>query len=371
MIAVLIGTRPEFIKLASVLKTLKEKKVPHILIHSGQHYSKELDSQIMEDLKLPQPDYRLDVGSGSHAVQTAKIMIGVEEILLKQKPKVLVVHGDTNTMLGGSLAARKLNISIAHVEAGLRSFHASMAEEINRVITDKISTLLFAPTEGTKRNLINEGVPQKNIFVTGNTIVDALKAYLPVAKKSRILKKLNLEENSYILVTAHRSETIDDSKRLELLIDLLEYASSLIGKKIIWPIHPHTKKRLTESKVRLSKNIRIIPPTTYRDMLLLISKAKLILTDSGGIQEEGYILEKQVITIRNYTERPETLTANFLVDLNKEKFKKSYLTFQKNKVFWQKNVFGKGNAGKLIVKILQNFLSGKLKLDGKFNNLKA
>lgn len=356
MIAVLIGTRPEFIKLASVLKILKEKKIPHLFIHSGQHYSKELDSQIMEDLNLPEPDFRLRVGSGSHAVQTAKIMIGVEKILLKQKPKVLVVHGDTNTMLGGSLAARKLNIPIAHVEAGLRSFQTSMAEEINRVITDRISTLLFAPTKGSKQNLLNEGLPQKNIFVTGNTIVDVLKSYLPLVKKSSILKELHVEENSYVLVTAHRSETIDDPKRLKLLVELLDYASILIGKKILWPIHPHTEKCLAEAKLKLNKNYKIISPTTYHHMLLLISKASIILTDSGGIQEEGYILKKPVITLRNYTERPETLTANFLVDLDRDKLKQAVEAFEDGKVYWQKDVFGKGNASRLIVDHLANFL---------------
>lgn len=369
MVAVLVGTRPEFIKMAPVLHNLMITKIPFVLIHSGQHYSKELDSRVVADLRLPEPDFRLEVGSGSHAVQTAKVMMGVEAILRKLRPKVLFVHGDTNTMLGGSIAARKLNVTIAHVEAGLRSFQSTMAEEINRVITDRISTLLFAPTIRAKKNLLKEGIPEQNIFITGNTIVDALKTYYFIAKKSLILKELNLNANNYILVTAHRSETIDDPKRLKLLVELLDYAYDIIGKTIIWPIHPHTSKRLKESKLRLNKSIITIPPTNYHDMLLLIAKSDIVLTDSGGIQEESYILKKPVITVRNYTERPETLTANFLVDLDKEKFKKAYLAFQKNKVFWQEGVFGNGNAGKRIVKILQSFLSGKLKLEKKFNNV--
>lgn len=356
MIAVLIGTRPEFIKLAPVLRVLEKRDIPYILIHSGQHYSLELDKQIMEDLGLPEPDYELDVGSGSHAEQTGKIMLGVEQILIKEKPGVLVVHGDTNTMLAGSLAAVKLHIPIAHVESGLRSFDNKMPEEINRIITDRISTLLFAPTEGTKQNLLREGVADNKIFVTGNTIVDALIDHLPLVEKSSILKQSNLKKGDYILVTAHRVETVDEPQRLRALTSLLTYATVILKKKIIWPIHPRTMKQLSANRIKLDSNIETIPPIDYLDMLSLINNAAFIMTDSGGIQEEAYILKKKIVTLRNSTERPETLTANFLVDLDKDKFKQAVETFEKGKAYWKENVFGKGNAGRLIVDHLANFL---------------
>jgi len=356
MIAVLIGTRPEFIKLAPVLRAFEKKKISYILIHSGQHYSLELDKQIMEDLKLPEPDYNLDVGSGSQAEQTGKIMLGIEQILIKEKPEVLVVHGDTNTMLAGSLAAVKLHIPIAHVEAGLRSFDNNMSEEINRIITDRISTLLFAPTEGTKQNLLREGVDENKIFVTGNTIVDALIDHLPMSEKSSMLKRCNLKKGDYILVTAHRAETVDEPERLRALISLLNYATVILKKKIIWPIHPRTMKQLSVNSIKLDSNIQTIPPTGYLDMLSLMRNAAFIMTDSGGIQEEAYILKKRLVTLRNSTERPETLTANFLVDLDKDKFKQAVEAFKKGKVYWKENVFGKRNASRLIVDHLANFL---------------
>lgn len=356
MIAVLIGTRPEFIKLAPVLRVLEKRDIPYILIHSGQHYSRELDEQIMKDLSLPKPNYNLNVGSGSQAEQTGKIMLGVEQILIKERPEVLVVHGDTNTMLAGSLAAVKLHIPIAHVEAGLRSFDNNMPEEINRIITDRISTLLFAPTEGTKQNLLREGIAENKIFVTGNTIVDALIDHLPLAQKSSILKRSGLKKGDYILVTAHRVETVDEPERLRSLISLLDYAALVLKKKIIWPIHPRTMKQLSVNSIRLDSNIATIPPTNYLDMLSLINNAAFIMTDSGGIQEEAYILKKRLVTLRNSTERPETLTANFLVDLDKDNLKKAVEAFRKGEVYWKKNVFGKGNASRLIVDHLANFL---------------
>lgn len=357
MIAVLIGTRPEFIKLAPVLRALQKKNTPYILIHSGQHYSLELDKQIIEDLKLPEPDYNLDTGSGSQAEQTAKIMVGVEQILTKEKPEILVVHGDTNTMLAGSLAAVKLHIPIAHVESGLRSFDNKMPEEINRIITDRISTLLFAPTKGTKENLLREGISEEKIFITGNTIVDALMDHLPLAENSTVLKKYNLKKDEYILVTAHRVETVDESKRLAALISLLNYATTALQKEVIWPMHPRTRKQLSVNKVKLNPNIKVIPPTDYLDMLALINNVALVMTDSGGIQEEAYILKKRLVTLRNSTERPETLTANFLVDLDEIKFKQAMEAYETGKVYWQENVFGTGKAGELITEELTSYIN--------------
>lgn len=362
MITVLIGTRPEFIKLAPVLKALQKRNIPFILIHSGQHYSQELDKQIIENLDLPEPHYKLQVGSGTQAEQTGKIMLGVEKILMEEKPSILVVHGDTNTMLAGSLAAIKLHIPIAHVESGLRSFDNNMPEEINRIITDRISSLLFAPTEGAKQNLLQENISKKRIFVTGNTVVDALIDHLPLANKSTILNLYGLCDNDYILVTAHRAETVDNPNRLKDLISLLDYAVLALKKKIIWPIHPRTLKQLDANSITLDSHIKTIPPIDYLDMLCLINHASFVMTDSGGIQEEAYILKKKMVTLRNSTERPETLTANFLVDLDKDKFQKAVDAFKNEKVHWEKDVFGKGNAGEIIADYLQDFTQGKLQI---------
>lgn len=358
MIAVLVGTRPEFIKLAPVLKELGRVKIPYILIHSGQHYSEELDKQIVDDLNFPKPNYIFNIGSGTHAEQTAKIMVEVEIVLLKEKPKILVVHGDTNTMLAGSLAAKKLHIAVAHVEAGLRSFDQKMPEEINRIITDRISDLLFTPTKGTRKNLLHDGIHKERIFITGNTIVDALSQHMALLKKSTILKKLKVKAGNFILVTAHRAENVDNIARLKQLISLLKFSAATLKKKIIWPIHPHTQKRLKDHKIKLNRNIRTIPAISYLDMISLMNSAHIIMTDSGGIQEEAYILKKWVVTLRNSTERPETLTANFLVDLDKDKLLKAFAAFENGQVKWTKNVFGKGNAGALIVESLQNYLQG-------------
>lgn len=353
MIAVLVGTRPELIKMAPALRRLQERNIQNIFIHSDQHYSHDMDEQIIKDLKLKEPDFHLEVGSGTHAVQTGRIMEGVEKILLKTKPEILVVHGDTNTTLGGALTAKKLHIPVAHVEAGLRSFDYKMPEEINRILTDRISDILFAPTKIARDNLLKEGIDSKLIVLTGNTVVDALKDHIVFAKNSKILNKLKVKKDGYILVTAHRPENVDDENRLKKLIELLEYGCKLLNKTMIWPIHPRTKKQIEKYKMKLSPKIRTIDPVGYIDMLSLMNNASFIFTDSGGIQEEAYILKKPLITLRDSTERPETLSANFIVDLDKEKLKEAVRDFQGGKVSWKKDAFGLGNASKIIVDTLE------------------
>lgn len=356
MIAVLVGTRPELIKMAPVLKRLVEKQISFIFIHSGQHSSIQMDQKIMKDLELPKPDYNLHVGSGTHAVQTGRIMERVEEIFLHKSPRVVVVHGDTNTTLAGALTAKKLHIRVAHVEAGLRSFDYKMPEEVNRILVDRISDILFAPTEEARENLLKEGIDDKLIIVTGNTVVDSLKDHVKLAQNSRILKKLKLEKDEYILVTAHRPENVDNKGRFKNLLDLLDDASKLLKRKVIWSIHPRSKKQLDNFRLKIPDSIILIEPVGYIDMLCLIVNAHFIFTDSGGIQEEAYIFKKPLITLRNSTERPETLSANFIVDLDKDKLKQAIESFQNKKVSWNEHIFGDGNASKIIVSTLERIL---------------
>lgn len=348
MIFVLVGTRPELIKVAPILRKLKEENIPHIFVHSNQHYSYNMDKKIIKDLGLRKPDYNLNVGSSSHAIQTSKIMEGVEKLCIEHKPSIILVHGDTNTTLAGALAAKKLHIKVGHIEAGLRSFDYKMPEEINRILVDRISDLLFAPTEIAKQNLLNEGISENKIIVTGNTVVDALRENIEFTSKSKILKKNNLSPNEYTLVTLHRAENVDKKERLKKFIELLDYSTKKLKKDILFPIHPRTKNMLSEFGIKVDPKIKLIPPVGYIDMLTLMSNASLIMTDSGGIQEEAYILKKPLLTLRDSTERPETLSANFIIDNSKEEFLKAIRAYDTSKVSWS-NEFGNGKASQIIV----------------------
>lgn len=350
-IAILVGTRPEIIKMAPVMRQLRERKIPFVFIHSNQHYTKEMDEQIIIDLQLPKPDYQLRVGSASHAVQTGKIMEGVEAICLKEKISIMVVHGDTNTTLAGALCAKKLHLKVCHIEAGLRSFDYRMPEEVNRIITDRISDILFAPTITAKRNLLHEGIDKSTIVVTGNTVVDALYQHREIAAQRGEHRQQLLKEDEYILLTLHRAENVDDSDRFKKLLKLIEYVGKKLRAPILWPIHPRSKKQLEIFEITLPASIVTTDPIGYLDMINCMTHAKMILTDSGGIQEEAYILRKPLITLRDSTERPETLTANFIVDDSRKKVDEALQAYKKQGVSW-KNAFGKGNASTLIVDTL-------------------
>jgi UDP-N-acetylglucosamine 2-epimerase (non-hydrolysing) len=270
---------------------------------------------------------------------------------MKVKPDVLVVHGDTNTTLGGALSAKKLHIKIAHVEAGLRSFDYRMPEEINRILTDRISDVLFAPTKTAADNLLKEGIDEKTVNITGNTIVDALNDHIKIARKKDYLKDFELKKNDYIIATCHRPENVDDPNRLKKLSSILQHATGVVGKKMILPLHPRTKNQLDKNGIELHESIIVKPPVGYLQMLALLDAASLVITDSGGIQEEAYLLKRPLITIRNSTERPETLSANFIIDLDKGKFDEAWDKFEKKKVTWD-NSFGDGKASGRIVNAL-------------------
>lgn len=343
--------------MSPVIRECQRRKIDFFILHTNQHYSKNLDKIFFKELGLPKPKYNLGVGSGFHGEQTGRMLMGIEKILIREKPHIVLVEGDTNTVLAGALAAVKLHIKIGHIEAGLRSYFREMPEEINRILTDHISDLLFAPTEKAKENLLKEGIPNDKIFVTGNTIVDAVYQNLKIApKRSKILQKLYLKKKNYFLLTLHRAENVDVKERLEKILEGLKLVYKKINLPLIFPIHPRTKKRIEEFRLKVPRGVNLIEPLGYLDFLLLEANAKLIFTDSGGVQEEACILGIPCVTLRDNTERPETIKvgANILAGANPQKILvSSILMFNKNKK-WP-NPFGDGKSAKKIVKILLNY----------------
>lgn len=364
---IIASTRPEVIKLSPVMRRLEGLGLDCLFITTGQHYDRNLFQTFIEELRLKKPDYDIEIGSGSQAYQTSSPMIRLEEIMLKERPDAVVIEGDTNSVLSSALTALKLKIPVAHVEAGLRSFDRTMPEEINRTLTDHCSEVLFAPTETSALNLINEGIFPNKIFVVGNTIVDATLQNLEIAKKeSKILQDL---PESYLLLTLHRTENVDDRKRLEGIVNALVQ----IDEEIVFPIHPRTKKMLENFGLlkKLEKKIRVIEPLGYLDFLVLMSNAKIVLTDSGGVQEEAIILNVPCITLRLNTERPETVEAggNILAGVEGEAILEKVDMVLNDATLYKKmkeakNPFGDGATGKRIVKILTDLRDkGKLKVD--------
>jgi UDP-N-acetylglucosamine 2-epimerase (non-hydrolysing) len=353
--AVILGTRPEIIKMSPVIRELERQGLDYFILHTGQHYSYSMDRVFFEELDLPEPRHNLDVGSGTHAEETAKMLTGVEGVLLEEKPDVVLVEGDTNSVLAGALAAVKLGIKVGHVEAGLRSYDTRMPEETNRVLTDHMSDFLFAPTEGARRNLLREGVSDSKIFVTGNTIVDvAVQNSELLNSPSDTFNNLNAEGNEYFLVTAHRQENIDDRERFQGILDGLRLIRDEFRLPLIYPIHPRAKKRISEFALK-PEGITLIEPVGYLHFLRLESGAKLILTDSGGIQEEACILCVPCVTLRDNTERPETLEvgSNVLAGTRPEEIVKMTRLMLGKSNRWE-NPFGDGNAGRRIVEELCN-----------------
>ena len=353
-IAIVLGTRPEIIKMSPIIRYCEERNLDYSLIHTGQHYSYELDAAFFHELELPRPEYKLDVGSGTHAEQTGKILVGLESILIRDKPDVVLVQGDTNTVMGSALAAAKLNVDVGHVEAGLRSWDRTMPEEVNRLLTDHISRYLFAPTEKAKANLLREGIDEKKILVVGNTVVDAVLQNIEIAhQRSSILRDLDVAPGGYFLITSHRQENVDNQTKLESLIAALEALYSTYAIPILFPAHPRTSKRLREFGLSVPEGVRIIDPQGYLAFLLLEKSARLILTDSGGIQEEACILHVPCVTLRENTERPETLDvgANVLTGMDPERILEAVSTMLSAEATWT-NPFGDGNSGKRIVESL-------------------
>jgi UDP-N-acetylglucosamine 2-epimerase (non-hydrolysing) len=351
-IAIILGTRPEIIKFSPIIRECVRVSQDFFVLHTGQHYSYSMDKVFFEQLELPEAKFNLDVGSGTHAQQTGKMLVGTENILQKEKPDFVLVEGDTNTVLSGALAAVKLGIKVGHVEAGLRSYDRQMPEEINRILADHCSDLLFAPTSKSKQTLLNEGIPENKVFVTGNTIVDAVYQNLGISRKERNVQDLlNLEKKAYLLATVHRQENVDNKQRFTSILKGLELVHKHTGFPIIYPVHPRAKKQLETFHIKA--RVKKVKPLDYLNFLRLESEAKLILTDSGGVQEEACILGVPCVTLRYNTERPETVEvgSNILAGAQPDEIVKKTELMLNRKNKW-KNPFGDGQAGKKIVRIL-------------------
>jgi UDP-N-acetylglucosamine 2-epimerase (non-hydrolysing) len=363
MLAIVLGTRPEIIKMSPIIRSCQKKGVDFFLLHTGQHYSYEMDRVFFEELGLPEPGYNLDVGSGSHAAQTGLIMTGIEKVLIKEKPEVVLVQGDTNTVLAGTLAAAKClvgtdtprphPIDVGHVEAGLRSFDRAMPEEVNRIVADHLSRYLFAPTQKAKKHLIGEGIPREKIHVTGNTIVDAVKENLRLSEqRADTVKNLGLSPDGYFLVTLHRQENVDSKDRFKGILESLTRIHEMTGMPMVFPVHPRTEKMISSFGLDL-RGFQLVKPLGFLEFLQLESHARLALTDSGGVQEETCILRVPCVTIRDSTERPETVEAgaNIVAGLDPESIVRAAETMLARPRSW-KNPFGDGKAADRIVEIV-------------------
>ncbi len=401
-IVTIIGARPQFIKAAVVSRAIqtsnkKEKKIQEILVHTGQHYDYLMDRVFFEELQLPKPDYHLGVGSGSHARQTGMMLERIETVLLKEKPEIAIVYGDTNSTLAGALAAAKLNIPVAHVEAGLRSYNRDMPEEINRLLTDHLSSFLFCPTPQAVRNLLKEGIKDgkgKVVKNVGDVMYDSVLYYSKIAEeKSTILRKLNLcflTPNScterfpvvgsyrqtvpyptpnYYLATLHRAENTDNPKKLKSILKALNE----IGKNtpVILPLHPRTRKMIkVHGFLNDTRRIHLIDPVSYLNMLKLEKNAKSILTDSGGVQKEAYWFKVPCFTLREETEWVETVKIgwNILTGTENQKILEEVRLLEKRRPPKKRpGVFGDGKAGeKILHVIIRHFMNVKrTEMDGQ------
>jgi len=353
----IVGARPQFIKAATVSRVIASTAgIDEIIIHTGQHYDNNMSGQFFEELSIPKPSYNLNIGSGSHGKQTGHMLSEIESVLIKEKPDIVLVYGDTNSTLAGSLAAAKLNISVAHVEAGLRSFNRKMPEEINRIMTDHLSSLLFAPTVNSYEQLIKEGINPEQIFNVGDVMYDATIYYNEYnSKRETIVDKLNLKKNQYCLATIHRAENTDDAMRLKNICNAFIELSKDI--EIIFPLHPRTREALNKLQIMssLRGNITIIEPIGYLDMLAIERSAKFIVTDSGGVQKEAYYNQVPCITLRSETEWIESVKSGWNILCPTEK------PFSLDKIVGEELVvqslnfdklYGDGTAAEKIVKIL-------------------
>jgi len=351
-IAAILGARPQFIKAAPVTKVLRVKGHKELLIHTGQHYDDEMSAVFFKELELPEPHYNLGVGSGPHGQQTGQMLIGIEKVLLAEKPDWVLVYGDTNSTLAGALVACKLRIPLAHVEAGLRSFNREMPEEHNRVLTDHCADLLFCPNQPAVNNLVREGIT-KDVHLVGDTMYDAALRFAEIARqRSTILQDLGLKPKSYLLATVHRPYNTDNSENLRNIIN----AFIQIQEAIIFPVHPRTRRKIEEFNldyaISQNGNPKLLGPVGYLDMLCLEQNAKMILTDSGGMQKEAYFFAVPCVTMRTETEWVETVEAgwNIVVGADREKIVNAVgcLTMDNPRP----KLYGDGRAAEKIVYVL-------------------
>lgn len=351
-LALILGTRPEIIKLAPVIRACENRSVPYTLIHTGQHYSYSLDSAFFDQLGLPEPEYNLEVGSADHGQQTGEMLIKIEKVLGECSPETVLVQGDTNSVLAGALAASKMDVTLGHVEAGLRSNDREMPEEINRILADHAAKRCFAPTEESRQNLLSEGIPEHRIDMTGNTIVDALERNKELARgQTTALQDLGIADGGFILMTLHRAENVDDRDRFQSLLFGASRVSESKNMPVIYPIHPRAQNRIEEFDIGVPESIRLVEPQEYLEFIHLEDEASVILTDSGGVQEEACILGTPCVTLRDSTERPETIRvgANVLAGPDPASITARAEEMVKKTGDWA-NPFGDGTAGEQILR---------------------
>ncbi len=374
----IIGARPQIIKAAAISRAIKNKfpdKIQEVIVHTGQHYDNNMSQIFFDELDIPHPNYNLNVGSGLHGKQTAVMIEGIEEILLKEKPKCIILYGDTNSTLAGAVAASKIHVPIVHIEAGLRSFNKSMPEEINRIICDNVSTLLFSPTKSGIKNLVKEGFKLKNtgpysinnpkVYHSGDIMYDNSLFFSSLTERSvSIIKDNGLENEKYVLATIHRNNNTDDPKRLNSLFRAINKISVENKINVILPLHPRTAKLLAKnlsselySTVKTNKLIKIIKPVSFLEMIALEKNAFLIMTDSGGVQKEAFFFKKPCIILRPETEWVELVNSGsaIIADTNEEHILKAFNQFKKAKKLKFPEIFGDGNAAEFIcAEILKN-----------------
>jgi UDP-N-acetylglucosamine 2-epimerase (non-hydrolysing) len=308
-VCIVVGTRPEIVKMAPVVRECQRRRVPFALVHTGQHYSYAMDGVFFDELDLPRPDVNLEVGSASHASQVATIVSRLEPVLRDRRPRVVLVEGDTNSVLAGALTARGLGIRLGHVEAGLRSYDRRMPEESNRVVVDHLSDDLYAPTRGAQGILVSEGIDKSKVHVTGNTVVDELERQRPRAERLRPWAKLGVKPRGYAVATVHRPENTDSDVNLRGIVEGLRRVAKGLKVPVVLPLHPRTRRRLEALGLDPGPGIHWTEPLGYLEFVGLCAAAALILTDSGGLQEEACALRVPCVTLRDSTERPESVSA--------------------------------------------------------------
>ena len=353
MIAIVVGTRPEIIKMAPVVRACIQRGAPYLLLHTGQHYSFELDRVFFHELDLPEPRVNLEVGSGSQAYQVAAIVSGLAPILERERPDVVLVEGDTNSVLAAGLAAHKSGIRVGHVEAGLRSHDRTMSEEINRILTDHLSDVLFAPTDRARRTLVSEGIAEHRVHLTGNTVVDELTRQRDRARDPELLGRFGVSSGRYALATVHRVENVEREERLRGIFDGLAETGRALGIPVLAALHPRTAQRLDALGLVADGSVRRLPPLGYLEFLGLHGEAALMLTDSGGLQEEACCLRVPCVTLRDNTERPESVEvgANVLAGAETGRIVACARSIATRPRDWH-NPFGDGTSGERIVEIL-------------------
>jgi UDP-N-acetylglucosamine 2-epimerase (non-hydrolysing) len=349
-IAIVVGTRPEVVKMAPVIRAAEAAGASTMVLHSGQHYSSDMSAVFFAELDLPAPRVNLAVGSGSHPVQIGTMLLRLEEVLETERPDIVLVEGDTNTVLAAGLTANKMGIRVGHVEAGLRSGDRTMPEEINRIIVDHFADELYAPTGNAAANLRGEGIADERVVVTGNTVVDEVLRALPMALELPIHPALPNDSAAYLLATVHRAENTDSAERLRGIVQGLERARETLGALLLLPLHPRTAARLREHEIDLPAGVTVIQPVGYLESIALQARAALVLTDSGGLQEEACTLGVPCVTLRDNTERPETIEAgsNQLAGADPDEIVGAALTMIDRRHSWT-NPFGDGHSGERII----------------------